>query len=179
MMEDFNSETDSDYTSYWRDWVSNLALLFHPFLRLIRNGHGWRRAMTYTPTFDLVGSALADFWTYSMQAECNEVDFRHLQSHEQRTPWLEFFGNSFALELLADIVLFVGLLDLWLPSRASEFWPETSTVMADERLSTEWMDFSYDEAPALINFGYIKHFRSKKQPYPNQVRTIFCALATT
>ncbi|GFF77393.1 hypothetical protein IFM47457_04394 [Aspergillus lentulus] len=20
MMEDFNSETDSDYTSYWRDW---------------------------------------------------------------------------------------------------------------------------------------------------------------
>jgi hypothetical protein len=21
MMEDFNSETDSDYTSYWRDWV--------------------------------------------------------------------------------------------------------------------------------------------------------------
>jgi hypothetical protein len=27
MMEDFNSETDSDYTSYWRDWVSlNLFL---------------------------------------------------------------------------------------------------------------------------------------------------------
>lgn len=23
-MEDFNSETDSDYTSYWRDWVSGL-----------------------------------------------------------------------------------------------------------------------------------------------------------
>ncbi len=21
-MDDFNSETDSDYTSYWRDWVS-------------------------------------------------------------------------------------------------------------------------------------------------------------
>ncbi|KAJ5827431.1 hypothetical protein N7447_004194 [Penicillium robsamsonii] len=21
-MEDFNSETDSDYTSYWRDWVT-------------------------------------------------------------------------------------------------------------------------------------------------------------
>ena len=21
-MEEFNSETDSDYTSYWRDWVS-------------------------------------------------------------------------------------------------------------------------------------------------------------
>lgn len=20
-MDDFNSETDSDYTSYWRDWV--------------------------------------------------------------------------------------------------------------------------------------------------------------
>lgn len=26
MMEDFNSETDSDYTSYWRDWVSGLLL---------------------------------------------------------------------------------------------------------------------------------------------------------
>jgi hypothetical protein len=23
MMDDFNSETDSDYTSYWRDWVSD------------------------------------------------------------------------------------------------------------------------------------------------------------
>jgi hypothetical protein len=22
IMDDFNSETDSDYTSYWRDWVS-------------------------------------------------------------------------------------------------------------------------------------------------------------
>jgi len=21
-MDDFNTETDSDYTSYWRDWVS-------------------------------------------------------------------------------------------------------------------------------------------------------------
>lgn len=27
-MDDFNSETDSDYTSYWRDWVS-LQLDFH------------------------------------------------------------------------------------------------------------------------------------------------------
>ena len=26
-MEDFNSETDSDYTSYWRDWVG--ARAFH------------------------------------------------------------------------------------------------------------------------------------------------------
>ena len=26
-MEDFNSETDSDYTSYWRDWVGSLFLL--------------------------------------------------------------------------------------------------------------------------------------------------------
>ena len=22
MLEEFNSETDSDFTSYWRDWVS-------------------------------------------------------------------------------------------------------------------------------------------------------------
>lgn len=26
-MEDFNSETDSDYTSYWRDWVSDKSFL--------------------------------------------------------------------------------------------------------------------------------------------------------
>lgn len=26
-MEDFASESDSDYTSYWRDWVSATALL--------------------------------------------------------------------------------------------------------------------------------------------------------
>ena len=26
-MEDFNSETDSDYTSYWRDWVSEILFL--------------------------------------------------------------------------------------------------------------------------------------------------------
>ncbi len=24
-MDDFNSETDSDYTSYWRDWVSTFS----------------------------------------------------------------------------------------------------------------------------------------------------------
>lgn len=24
-MDDFNSETDSDYTSYWRDWVRTLS----------------------------------------------------------------------------------------------------------------------------------------------------------
>ena len=27
-MEDFNSETDSDYTSYWRDWVSQTLFFF-------------------------------------------------------------------------------------------------------------------------------------------------------
>jgi hypothetical protein len=27
-MDDFNSETDSDYTSYWRDWVSNVVDLY-------------------------------------------------------------------------------------------------------------------------------------------------------
>jgi hypothetical protein len=35
IMEDFNSETDSDYTSYWRDWVSTtlfpLCYLEHSF----------------------------------------------------------------------------------------------------------------------------------------------------
>ena len=32
-MEDFNSETDSDYTSYWRDWVSSI-LFFSLFFTL-------------------------------------------------------------------------------------------------------------------------------------------------
>lgn len=27
MMEDFNSETDSDYASYWRDWVGLTVFL--------------------------------------------------------------------------------------------------------------------------------------------------------
>lgn len=26
-MEDYNSETESDYTSYWRDWVGGLTFL--------------------------------------------------------------------------------------------------------------------------------------------------------
>lgn len=30
-MDDFNSETDSDYTSYWRDWVSISDLLISCF----------------------------------------------------------------------------------------------------------------------------------------------------
>jgi len=31
MMDEFNSETDSDYTSYWRDWVcsGNFIALFY------------------------------------------------------------------------------------------------------------------------------------------------------
>jgi len=29
-MDDFNSETDSDYTSYWRDWVSSNFHAFAP-----------------------------------------------------------------------------------------------------------------------------------------------------
>lgn len=37
-MEDFNSETDSDYTSYWRDWVSqtiSFSLFFSLFIDTI------------------------------------------------------------------------------------------------------------------------------------------------
>jgi len=26
IMDDFNSETDSDYTSYWRDWVGSFSI---------------------------------------------------------------------------------------------------------------------------------------------------------
>lgn len=32
MMDDFNTETDSDYTSYWRDWVSECPVIFFRFL---------------------------------------------------------------------------------------------------------------------------------------------------
>lgn len=31
MMDDFNSETDSEYTSYWRDWVGAYFLLYDLF----------------------------------------------------------------------------------------------------------------------------------------------------
>jgi hypothetical protein len=34
-MDDFNSETDSDYTSYWRDWVS-FTFLLRTFLLCVR-----------------------------------------------------------------------------------------------------------------------------------------------
>lgn len=37
MMEEFNSETDSDYTSYWRDWVGSCTLsLSFPMPRSLR-----------------------------------------------------------------------------------------------------------------------------------------------
>lgn len=40
MMDDFASETDSDYTSYWRDWVGRMMSLLIvytqvPALRLV------------------------------------------------------------------------------------------------------------------------------------------------
>jgi len=34
-MDNFASETDSDYTSYWRDWVSAELLFFFFFSCLI------------------------------------------------------------------------------------------------------------------------------------------------
>jgi hypothetical protein len=34
-MDDFNSETDSDYTSYWRDWVGTSLSHVHMSLRPI------------------------------------------------------------------------------------------------------------------------------------------------
>ena len=37
-MDDFNSETDSDYTSYWRDWVRATFLLLY-FVRRARLIH--------------------------------------------------------------------------------------------------------------------------------------------
>jgi hypothetical protein len=32
-MDDFASDTDSDYTSYWRDWVSGFDVLVFPAVR--------------------------------------------------------------------------------------------------------------------------------------------------
>jgi hypothetical protein len=32
-MDDFASDTDSDYTSYWRDWVSGLDMLVFAAVR--------------------------------------------------------------------------------------------------------------------------------------------------
>lgn len=34
-MEDFNSDSESDYTSYWRDWVGSLFFNFFLFFSLI------------------------------------------------------------------------------------------------------------------------------------------------
>jgi hypothetical protein len=38
-MDDFNSETDSDYTSYWRDWVSLLFTLSQHALACPKSAH--------------------------------------------------------------------------------------------------------------------------------------------
>ena len=36
-MDEFNSETDSDYNSYWRDWVSLLVAFSPRFCSLAGN----------------------------------------------------------------------------------------------------------------------------------------------
>lgn len=56
-MEDFNSETDSDYTSYWRDWVS-FKLSSH-FLHCARLDDG-RRHDTYLGGS---GNGVYSIWT--------------------------------------------------------------------------------------------------------------------
>jgi hypothetical protein len=41
-MDDFASDTDSDYTSYWRDWVSDLCFSrFFPSICLFVGGGFW------------------------------------------------------------------------------------------------------------------------------------------
>ena len=40
MMDDFQSETDSDYTSYWRDWVSKQPHSTSPELLAMSGGSG-------------------------------------------------------------------------------------------------------------------------------------------
>jgi hypothetical protein len=46
MMEDYVSESDSDYTSYWRDWVSHhLVLDILPIAGIVvDNTHGFSPA---------------------------------------------------------------------------------------------------------------------------------------
>jgi hypothetical protein len=55
MMDEFNSETDSDYTSYWRDWVCSgdfLALFYLMGLFRVEKS-GLRK-----------GKSLDQFWPY-------------------------------------------------------------------------------------------------------------------
>lgn len=40
IMEDFNSETDSDYTSYWRDWVSEVQFFCEKYRGACFHGRG-------------------------------------------------------------------------------------------------------------------------------------------
>jgi len=48
IMEEFPSETDSDYTSYWRDWVSGFHKALHPGYALRKSENHLRGPMQFS-----------------------------------------------------------------------------------------------------------------------------------
>lgn len=74
-MEDYNSETESDYTSYWRDWVGGLKFPFY----------SWQAHSIFVPTCYVYFAAGFSFYigctsyrcgTYK---DCDRVHGIHLQ----------------------------------------------------------------------------------------------------
>jgi hypothetical protein len=62
IMDDFNSETDSDYTSYWRDWVSwNFSSSFRLPEPLFFEAQHVQRPREY-------GSQLQEVWPWGTKA---------------------------------------------------------------------------------------------------------------
>ncbi|KAJ5494493.1 hypothetical protein N7463_010580 [Penicillium fimorum] len=87
-MEDFNSETDSDYTSYWRDWT----------LRRVLGIMGWEsngplnEAKKGAALFDIVAAAIELFPGPMMRLHITFIDSVTLVVCRPRRPGHTYSG---------------------------------------------------------------------------------------
>lgn len=58
-MEDFNSETDSDYTSYWRDWV---GARFDSFVRILTTSLSYLHLSCCLHRVEMMNTARSPTW---------------------------------------------------------------------------------------------------------------------
>lgn len=104
-MDDFASDTDSDYTSYWRDWVSLPAhTLLYPFDRCknhVRLGFG-----VYTssgdPAIRSTVSPVIVFFNAAQRPRGLTPPHKHRNTPSIRKPYLVSFRSEM---LFADLLL--------------------------------------------------------------------------
>ena len=112
-MEDFGSETDSEYTSYWRDWVSEIFIVANFFVLvgcLIDMICVSKDSMTIHPELGLaapvsrVAMGLQNAWLECAVKSCLVIDVvtpptprhaRQLSTHFLRADHMTF-GHAFA-----------------------------------------------------------------------------------